>query len=57
MRTRVIVVDDDGVSRRGLGALLADHPAIEVEGMLSRHGALTWDGNWRQVDVVIIDAA
>ena len=56
MRARVIVVDDDEVSRRGLGEILADHPAIEVGGVLSHHAALTWDGNWHDVDVVIVDA-
>jgi CheY-like chemotaxis protein len=57
VRTRVIVVDDDDISRRGLGELLADHPALDVGGVLSLHAALEWDGHWHDVDVVIVDAA
>jgi DNA-binding NarL/FixJ family response regulator len=57
VRTRVIVVDDDDVRRRGLAELLDDHPAIDVGGMLSRQAALAWAGNWDDVDVVIVDVA
>ena len=57
MRTRVVVVDDDDISLRGLGELLADHPAIEVAALLSHDAALQWDGSWDDVDVAIVDAA
>jgi CheY-like chemotaxis protein len=57
VRTRVVVVDDDDVSRRGLGELLADHAEIDVVGMFSHDGALNWTGSWSTVDVVIVDAA
>ena len=55
MRTRVVIVDNDDSSRRGLGQRLADHPAIDVGGMLSHDAALAWE-SWRDVDVVIVDA-
>jgi CheY-like chemotaxis protein len=55
--TRVVVVDDDDISQRGLGELLADHPAIDVAALLSHDGALEWEGNWHDIDVVIVDAA
>jgi CheY-like chemotaxis protein len=57
VRTRVVVVDDDDISRRGLGELLADHPSIDVAALLSHDTALAWEGNWQEVDVAIIDAA
>ncbi len=57
MRTRVVVVDDDDISRRGLGELLADHPEIEVTDVLSHDAAMTWNGDWSATDVVIVDAA
>jgi DNA-binding NarL/FixJ family response regulator len=56
VRTRVIIVDNDDISRRGLGELLADHPAIDVGAVLSHDAALAWDGSWQKVDVVIVDA-
>jgi DNA-binding NarL/FixJ family response regulator len=55
VRTRVVIVDNDDISRRGLGALLADHPAIDVGGMLSHDAAMAWE-SWHDVDVVIVDA-
>lgn len=57
MRTSVVVVDDDDISRRGFGEVLADHDDIDVVGMFSHEAAMRWDGPWRAVDVVIVDAA
>jgi DNA-binding NarL/FixJ family response regulator len=54
---RVVVVDDDGVSRRGLTELLSDHAEIEMIGSLSHGDAMTWAHEWRRVDVAIVDAA
>ncbi len=53
----MVIVDDDDISRRGLGELLADHPAIDVAALLSHDAALAWEGRWDDVDVVIVDAA
>jgi DNA-binding NtrC family response regulator len=57
VRTRVVVVDDDDISRRGFGEILADHGDIDVVGMFSHDDALRWTGSWSTVDVVIVDAA
>ncbi len=57
MATRVVGIDDDDISRRGLGELLSDHPDIDVAGMLTHHGAMLWDGDWSAVDVVVVGAA
>jgi CheY-like chemotaxis protein len=57
MRKRVVVVDDDDISRRGLAELLADRHEIEVVGSLVHDDALEWDGEWSSVDIAIIDAA
>jgi CheY-like chemotaxis protein len=57
MRKRVVVVDDDDISRRGLTELLADRPEIEVAGSLVHDDALEWDGEWNSVDIAIVDAA
>ena len=53
---RVVVVDDDDVSRRGLASILTDHPDIEVVDTLTHDTAAVRDG-WDDVDVAIIDAA
>jgi CheY-like chemotaxis protein len=54
---RVVIVDDDEVSRRGLAGLLADHPNIEIVGALTHESATAWSTEWDQVDVAIVDAA
>jgi DNA-binding NarL/FixJ family response regulator len=56
MTTRVAVVDDDDVTRRGLVELLDDQPEIEVTGALSHVEALAWEQQWTEVDVAIVDA-
>ncbi len=56
MSTRVIVVDDDDIIRRGSGEVLADHPDIEVTALLTHKEALQWS-DWSLPDVVIVDAA
>jgi DNA-binding NarL/FixJ family response regulator len=43
MRKRVVVVDDDDISRRGLTELLADRPELIVAGSLVHDEALEWD--------------
>lgn len=54
--TRVTVIDDEDISRRGLAELLAEHPQLELVAVLRHHEALEltdWDG----VDVAVVDAA
>ncbi|MDA8268745.1 MAG: hypothetical protein M0Z63_13840 [Actinomycetota bacterium] len=54
----VAVVDDDEVSRRGLGAVLGEHPDIDVVALVGHADALAGaDGMWADVDVAIVDAA
>jgi DNA-binding NarL/FixJ family response regulator len=55
---RVVVVDDDEVSRRGLGAVLGDHPDIDVVAEIDHDdaaagGIALWDG----IDMAVVDAA
>jgi len=57
MRKRVVVVDDDDISRRGLTELLADRPELEVAGSLVHDEALEWDTEWDTIDIAIVDAA
>jgi CheY-like chemotaxis protein len=57
MRKRVVVVDDDDISRRGLTELLADRPELEVAGSLLHDDALEWDSEWDTIDIAIVDAA
>ncbi len=55
---RVAVVDDDEVSRRGLGAVLDEHPEIEVVAAAGHAEAIAaGDELWADVDVAIVDAA
>jgi DNA-binding NarL/FixJ family response regulator len=57
MRKRVVVVDDDDISRRGLAELLSDRPELEVAGSLVHDDALEWDREWDTIDIAIVDAA
>jgi CheY-like chemotaxis protein len=57
VRTRVIVVDDDDVHRRGTAELLADRPELEVVGTATHDEALVWTAEWEAADVVLVDAA
>ena len=57
MRRRVVVVDDDAISRRGLAELLADHPAIEVLAALNHDEATRWTAEWDEADIAVVDAA
>ena len=57
MRKRVVVVDDDDISRRGLTELLTDRPELEVAGSLVHDHALEWTAEWETIDIAIVDAA
>jgi DNA-binding NarL/FixJ family response regulator len=57
MRKRVVVVDDDDISRRGLSEILADQAGIEIAAALDHHKAATWSGEWDGIDVAVVDAA
>jgi DNA-binding NarL/FixJ family response regulator len=57
MRKRVVIVDDDDISRRGLAELLADRPELEVAGSFVHDDALGWDSEWDTIDIAIVDAA
>ena len=57
-RKRVVIVDDDDISRRGFAELLADRPELEVIGMLDHREAVGWGASeWSSVDVALVDAA
>ena len=53
---RVVVVDDDDVTRRGLVELLGDQPEIEITGVLNHIEAVRWTDEWARVDVAMVDA-
>jgi CheY-like chemotaxis protein len=55
--TRVVVVDDDDINRRGMASLLAEHPGIDVVASLTHADALGQDALWGGVDVLLVDAA
>jgi CheY-like chemotaxis protein len=54
---RVVIVDDDDISRRGMAGLLGDRPEIEIVAALNHAQALGWEIEWDGVDVLVIDAA
>ncbi|WP_158088627.1 hypothetical protein [Thermoactinospora rubra] len=56
---RVVVVEDDDISRRGMASLLADHPRVRVVAALDHGRALEWAEEWsaHEVDLAIVDAA
>jgi DNA-binding NtrC family response regulator len=57
MKTRVIVVDDDDISRRGIVGLLGDSDDIRIVGAFTHTDAVHLSDAWYGVDVVIVDAA
>lgn len=57
MRTRVVVVDDDELSRRGIAEWLKDRAEIELVGAISHDEAKALDSEWDSIDVAIVDAA
>jgi CheY-like chemotaxis protein len=57
MTVRVVIVDDDDISRRGMAEYLADHSDVEVLGALDHEQALQWSDQWDGADVALVDAA
>ncbi len=56
--TRVLIVDDDDISRRGFAELLAERPELEVIGVLDHEEAVSCnESRWSSVDVALVDAA
>lgn len=55
--TRVVVVDDDDISRRGMACLLDESPDICLVAALSHAQAMARSGWWQDVDFVLVDAA
>jgi CheY-like chemotaxis protein len=55
--TRVVVVDDDAINRRGIASLLAEDPSVDVVACLTHTEALERPERWDSVDVVLVDAA
>ncbi len=53
--SRVVVVEDDEVSRRGMTSLLAECDGVELVAGLSHQEAMRW--RWEDVDVALVDAA
>lgn len=53
---RVVIVDDDDISRRGMASVLADAYQLEVVAALSHEGVLHGSVRWDAVDVVLVDA-
>lgn len=55
--TRVVVIDDDDLSRRGIVAILNDDPRVEVVASGDHDTALAALSSWPDVDVALVDAA
>jgi CheY-like chemotaxis protein len=54
---KVIVVDDDDISRRGITAILEGNAGIELVEAVNHDEALARLAEWPPLDVLIIDAA
>ncbi len=54
---RVVIVDDNEITRAGTADLLSSHADIEIVAALDHTAALAWKSRWNNVDVVIVDAA
>jgi CheY-like chemotaxis protein len=53
----VVIVDDNELTADGFAAALTRRPEIELVASLTHAEALAWDEQWREVDVVLVDAA
>lgn len=53
---RVVVIDDDDLSRRGIAELLGDDGRFVVTDQLNHDDALATTG-WESVDIALVDAA
>ncbi len=56
-RRRVVLVDDNELTRAGFGDALRGDPEIDVLAGLDHEAALAWTDEWAAVDVVLVDAA
>lgn len=54
---RVVIVDDNEITRTGTERLLGDDPEVEVIAAVDHATALGWRDEWHAADVVIVDAA
>jgi len=54
---RVVVVDDNEITRTGVIALLRADPRVDVVAALDHDEARSWDGPWDRIDTVLLDAA
>lgn len=54
---RVIVVDDDDISRRGMTSILAASADIDLVGAFDHDVALASVAAWSPIDVLVVDAA
>ncbi len=54
---RLVVVDDDDISRAGITTILGAAPGLEIVAALDHDAAAAWGERWRGVDVVLVDAA
>ncbi|ETK38127.1 response regulator transcription factor [Microbispora sp. ATCC PTA-5024] len=57
MDKRVVVVDDDDISRNGVAVILTGVPGLRLVAALTHEDAAGWGGRWRDADVVLVDAA
>jgi CheY-like chemotaxis protein len=57
VRVVVVVVDDDDVNRRGIAELLDARHDVTVLAALTHSDAMRWTEGWREVNVLLVDAA
>ncbi len=57
IRRRVVVVDDNEITRVGTAALLSTEPGIDLVAALDHRRAAEWSQEWDDIDVVVVDAA
>ncbi len=55
--TRVVVVDDNQLTLPGFLQALDGSPHVELVAGLNHDEALAWDGDWTDVDALVVDAA
>jgi CheY-like chemotaxis protein len=56
-RRSVVFVDDDELTAAGIGHLIENAGDLQLSALVDHAQAIRWTGDWRQVDVVILDAS
>ncbi|MDQ6949555.1 MAG: hypothetical protein M3256_25730 [Actinomycetota bacterium] len=56
-RRCIVFVDDDELTAAGIGRLVDGTDDLHLIALVDHAQAMNWSGDWRQVDIVVLDAS